>query len=125
MNIYLAGGIDSRELLRLVRDHLHAKGHRVTSRWIDVEFKLTVGQPDYHKYARLWAHQDLTDIAYADLMVADVETGGRGTFLEIGYAMAKGIRVALVGERPNSVFMHADMDGVDCYKDWTQFIGEI
>ncbi|MGH7181734.1 MAG: nucleoside 2-deoxyribosyltransferase [Nitrospiraceae bacterium] len=131
MRIYLAGGIDHKGHLKAAREQLIRMNHTITSRWIDDENKLVVGQPDYLAYAQKWADNDMDDMMRADMIAADVETGGRGTFFEIGYALGFNhslhtrIKIALIGERPNSVFMHANITGVYHFKDWGHFLHEI
>jgi nucleoside 2-deoxyribosyltransferase len=75
-------------------------GIEVTSRWID-EHKLETD----HRILRLEAEHDLEDIRQAEWFILlnsqkrGEETTGKA--VELGYALARGKRIVVVGERTN------------------------
>lgn len=86
-----------REWRALLAEH----GVTVTSRWINDEHS----DRDESRYAD-YARVDLADIEAADAVIAyspreNFRTGRGGRHVELGYALARGMRVILVGEREN------------------------
>ncbi len=84
-------------------------GHVVTSRW------LKAGHEMGAKEDRVFALEDLDDVATASVLLAInppgwEEKGTGGRHVELGYALARGKRVILMGKRSN-VF-HALVDEV-------------
>lgn len=111
--IYLAARYSRNEEMRGIRDVLStALGHTVTSRWIDLhpdavgdfgtsfDHDALNSRPD--ECAPLGQH-DLDDIDSADWVISfTCGSGGKGgRHVELGYAMAKGKRLFVVGPREN------------------------
>ena len=109
MKIYLAHNFAARFFLKQeVVPLLLGKGHTIMSSWLDMpedrselveslsEFQLKV-----KRYEE--AHQDITDIRSADLMLYFCDqvgsTPGRGKFFELGLAYGWKKPVALIGEK--------------------------
>lgn len=100
MKIYVASPYELIDKARGVSQYLESQGIEVTSRWLAGE----------NGDKSLWAQNDLDDVARADLLLAlnpeeyrNKGTGGR--HVELGYALALGKQIVLVGVRTN-VFHH-------------------
>lgn len=97
MKIYVAAPYELRDTAIGVMRDLEQMGFTVTSEWLRTDEEISPKM----------AAQDLRDIDAADLVVVlhppEFEykgTGGR--HFEMGYAVAKGKRVILVGRRTNN-----------------------
>jgi nucleoside 2-deoxyribosyltransferase len=97
MKMYVAAPWIWRERARKLAYQIIETGHQVNSRWLwqDDGVSETVG-----------ARQDLEDIDMADAIVLMTMPKGTmfssgGRMVELGYAMAKGKRVMIVGDREN------------------------
>jgi nucleoside 2-deoxyribosyltransferase len=106
VKVYLCAAWQRQAQLRGYRDRLVAAGVAVTSSWLD----LTGPLPTTAEEARAAALLDLGDLDRADEVVAFTElpaigylTGGR--HVEVGYALAVGKPIWLVGP-PENVFHH-------------------
>lgn len=96
VHVYIAAPYPCRNEAIGIMAHLEANGCAVTSTWLR--------QPD--QMADEFAKLDLADVARADVLLAfnprgweQKGTGGR--HVELGYALALGIPVVLLGERSN------------------------
>jgi nucleoside 2-deoxyribosyltransferase len=99
-SVYIAAPYPARLDAIDLMDTLHAAGFKVTSSWLVEDDKLT------DEYAR----KDLADIDRADALVAMnpaewAERGTGGRHVELGYALAQGKPIVLVGARSN-IFHH-------------------
>lgn len=105
MKIYIAHNFAARlELREHLVPFLTRLGHEVTSTWITDDSHVD------KLNAKQSALIDLSDIDRADALVLYVDqfgdSPGKGKFLELGYAIAKGKRVYLWGKDDSSVFYH-------------------
>lgn len=99
--VYIAAPFPLRDYaVAMMHDLERRFGFEVTSRWLKAPDELA----DEH------ARKDLADIAAADVLLAinpsdwiDKGTGGR--HVELGYALALGIPIVLLGSRSN-IFHH-------------------
>lgn len=106
MKIYLAAMYQWMDRMKIEREKYRAAGFEITSDWIESD---AVNQArSRHENATL----DLDGVKRADVFVLYTlpigtmfSSGGRMT--ELGYAIAKGKRIILVGEREN-VFCHLE-----------------
>lgn len=96
MKIYIAAPYPCREEAVDVMRWLESQGHTVTSRWLT----------DSEDISDTSANQDLEDIRDAHLLLAlnsagweSLGSGGR--HVELGYALALGKSIVLVGFRSN------------------------
>lgn len=123
--VYLAGRYDRREELQGYAARLAERGWSVTSRWLTGhECADADCTPDE---LELFAREDLVDIDRAGLVVAfteDPATAGYqsgGRHVELGYALAWGRSVVIVGPREN-VFHWLDnveqFDTFDAFVTW-------
>lgn len=102
--IYMAGRYARREELRAAALELEQLGHRVTSRWLFVDSSVPKGPLEPHGRATDIARMDFEDLRQADLCLAFTEPpdgpqGRGGRHVEVGIALALGLRVVLVGPR--------------------------
>lgn len=123
MKVYLAATFARKEEMKRYRLVLNAIGIEVTSRWIDVDQPEPLGpntldaNPDIGlKYART----DIEDINKADWIILFGDSGpgsSRGGHnVELGYAIALGMPVHLVGSREN-VFYGFAVHGHETFQD--------
>jgi len=100
--LYLAAPFGDRRKMELVAISLKARGFVITARWVfGGEDGLT--RQDIAKL-------DLDDVDAADAVISftfprGTLTSGGGRHVEFGYALAKGKRLIVIGEREN-VFHH-------------------
>ncbi len=122
MNIYLAGRFVRQDALKEVRKTLHNETfHRITSRWLDIT-QIETSDDNWATYAKDCAERDLADVDMADLLILDLpdpKVGKGGLYVELGYALAKGKMVWIVGNRTN-VFCWTN--GVKFFSTWEEAI---
>jgi hypothetical protein len=120
MRIYIAGAYAARDVLRGEKEFFEAKGHTVTSTWLQGTRAITpgtVGTSPESSLADVKQHaiDDLAQVAESDAVVlytaealvrlepslaeALLTSGGR--HVEMGYALAMGIPVVVVGPQEN------------------------
>jgi len=95
MKIYVAASHTERD----VAHHLRDQGYDVISTW-DIDDK------DYCPDDPYRAIRDLVQIQHCDLFICNIgdEKSGGGRHTELGYAMALGKVILLVGEYDNNIF---------------------
>lgn len=103
MKIYIAHNYAARQDLRLVVSALLRYGHEITSRWI-TDDSIVDGLDA--KTARMGL--DDIDRAYALLLFTDNfgDRPGKGKYVELGYAIASGKKIFLIGQDTSCVFYH-------------------
>lgn len=117
LKVYIAAPFPIRDRAVSVMHVLELKGIEVTSRWLKAPDTMT----DEH------ARKDLDDVAAADVLLALnpdgwEERGTGGRHVELGYALALGKPVLLVGERSN-IFHHlACVTQIDEIADFTKHL---
>lgn len=127
--IYLAGRYSRREELLRIGKQLKGMGHEVTSRWLLGKHEMKDERPG-HEEAMMFAEEDIQDILKADVLVAFTEEPGAqkgrargGRHVEFGYAIARGMRVCVVGHREN-VFCHLPevmhFDSTERFMSWAR-----
>ena len=117
INVYLAGRYESMDVMREVREVWGGGKRRavVTSRWIDGKHSDAT-----RALSAVAATEDLEDIDAAEVLVIwspreHFRTGRGGRHVEVGYALARGKRIILVGERENVFHHHPAIEQV---ADW-------
>ena len=102
--VYIAAPYPERPRAARLQDRLEAEGFEITARW--VRHDDTLSDAD--------ARKDLVDIARADVLLAlnapewaQAGTGGR--HVELGYALALGLPIVLLGARSNIFHYLADV----------------
>lgn len=104
--VYLAGRYGRREELAGYAAELRAAGIGVTSRWLEGDHEMPLGDYDEMELRR-FATEDLDDIDLAEVLVLFTEApdapGRRrgGRHVEFGYALALGITTVIVGPVEN------------------------
>lgn len=113
MKYYISAPYPCRDDAIEVMHKLEALGHTITSRWLKSPDELA----DEH------ARKDLADVAEADVLLAlnyagweNKGTGGR--HVELGYAIALGKRIVLVGARSNIFHYLSDVMVVANIEEW-------
>lgn len=123
MNIYLAARFSKRNILQEWQPALEALGHTIVSRW-SMRGSDHIKAPGLSERAadseRLrFATEDIEDIEACDCVISLMEeprsNGRGGRHVEFGYALAKGKRLIIVGER-ETVFHH--LPQVEHYSNW-------
>jgi hypothetical protein len=143
VRIYLAARYPRREELCGYRSELEARGHQVTSRWLDGpaqvlpdgtalgaqrESRFEADDPREAATRALFARRDLADIDAAELLIAFTEDpalpsppgaarGGRHA--DLGYATGRGMPVIVCGPREN-LFCH--LPQVTWFPGWAEFL---
>ena len=112
MKVYIACPYPLRAYAISTMASLEARGHVVTSRWLKA--------PD--ELSDQCAREDLADVAAADVLLALnpacwEERGTGGRHVELGYALALGKRVVLVGKRSNIFHHHSDVRVIERVED--------
>lgn len=122
MKIYLAGMYARRLELSGHAGVLRGMGHAIVCRWLDGGDGEDDRDPPHH-LARQYAEDDFSDVDAADALVLFGEPAGEsvpgasrgGRFAELGYALAKGKRVYVVGHRENIFCHHPDVWFVESF----------
>jgi hypothetical protein len=121
MDIYLSARFDRRAEIANYAPILLRHGFGIASSWLwDPQ------EPTWDGAVRAAAEVDLNELDHADVLIAFTEapnpiggnTGGR--HVELGYALAKGKRIIVVGPREN-VFHH--LPGIYCCESLSAAIG--
>lgn len=104
LRVYIAGRSERRAELQAVAGVLDGEGVAVTSRWLLDDEAWALGLASRAKGAEI----DLADIDAASGVLSFTEEAGGGTggrHVELGYALAKGKWLWIIGPREN-VFHH-------------------
>jgi nucleoside 2-deoxyribosyltransferase len=109
MKVYIAAPFGDLKFAALIAKGLKQTADiDCTSRWLTAESDLS----------DTWARNDLADIDSADVFVAlnaeawnrpEAQKGSGGRHVELGYALAKGKPIVLVGVRSNIFHFHSDV----------------
>lgn len=116
VSIYLASLYSRREEMEgYATDLMNHYGYDITSRWV------FGGEEGFTNEAI--AIFDLEDVDAADTIIAFSEPYGTlykggGRNVELGYAMARGKRCVLIGERENVFMHHPLIEQYDTLTDW-------
>lgn len=117
MKVYIAAPYPVRDRAATMMRVLELRGVEVTSRWLKAPDTMC----DEH------ARKDLEDVAAADVLLAlnpegweDKGTGGR--HVELGYAIALGKPILLVGERTNIFHYLSSIVQVDEISDFSKHV---
>ena len=130
--VYLAAPWQWRAEMIQVKEHLEVSGNViVNSTWLgpeDTDDLATLANEEDR--CRKVAQRDFDEIDAADVVVvfSYPEMHGKGSggrHVELGYALAKGKPVVLVGEKENVFHRLGSIRQVDAYKDLPRVIEEI
>lgn len=118
MKIYVAALFGSRPQMELVCDKLKSLGHEVTARWV-------YGGEEGLSRTKI-ALLDLEDVDDADIVLSftlplGTLFNGGGRHVEFGYALAKGKRVVIIGERECVFHHHPRVLQFDTLNDWINY----
>lgn len=124
MNIYVAGSFNSVARIADEVDELEQRGHHVTGVWFQGHDPLEkIWDGNFGgRIAEVMSLRDFNGIDRADLFIIDTldpsSTGGRN--VELGYALAKGKRIILIGQ-PTTIFFALIREA---YETWEEFHNE-
>lgn len=97
MNVYVAGRWTRRAEAWAVMRALEARGHRITHDWTVKEDNAEMPEGERQDYYALCAAADVDGVLDADAFVLLHDDACRGAFVELGIALAHGVRVIVVG----------------------------
>lgn len=105
--VYIASRYSRRDEMRNVAEQLSERGFIVSSTWLQEDYPLNMNldglTPEQHAEI---ATQDYDDIVGSDIMVFFAEDQNNqpprgGRHVEVGIALALGVRIYIIGEREN------------------------
>ena len=118
--VYLAADFSRKDEMRDIADSLTTLGMDVVASWVYVPEKQDEGCPTLSAYAV----KDLDDVDKCDVLVCFtyqrgvyMPTGG-GRHVEVGYALAKGKKVVIIGPRENVFHHHPSVQVYETLGDW-------
>lgn len=123
MNIYVSGSRHEIPRVREVMDILRQLGHKVTFDWTVHFDKNGITDPEYLAECAL---DDFKGVCSADLVVALFENGHayKGTCAELGVAVARGIKVIVVGHAGDDcIFTY--LKSVEKFDIWEEALARI
>lgn len=113
MNVYIAGRFSRQAELRGYADDLEEEyGIGCTSRWLTGEHGVTDDADGFSQSDLIrFAAEDLTDIRAADAFMLfteypDIGYTSGGRMVELGYALAHGKLIVIVGPTAENIFCH-------------------
>lgn len=118
MKFYIATSLSRAEAHHVVRDALKIWGHEISYDWTLHGSVRSVSRERLREVATL----ELEGVAEADFMVV-LLPGGKGTHLELGFALARGKKIFLHSEDPsmfdlgpqtNAFYHHPDVTHLCC-----------
>ena len=119
MRIYLASRLSRIKELQYYREQLEAKGHTVTSRWLNGDH---VAAADDREERGRFAVEDLQDIESARMFIHFGEPEGTythgGRRVELGWALRSvGVRVINIGPSENIFHDHPEVEQFATWED--------
>ena len=96
MRIYVAAKFEEKPRVRTLMRALEDAGHQITLDWTDEDATGLTGMELQAYYAEC-AENDVRGVQRAEVFVVLDHPRGRGLFVELGVALAKGAHVIVVG----------------------------
>jgi hypothetical protein len=124
MIAYLGSAFERKEELKGYAKILEELGWELTSSWLDDVTMIDKGVIEAEpEWGRRFAMRDLHDLGKSRLLIVFTGSAGRGGHqVEMGFALATGIRVVVVGPNVNLFCLLADKH----YGGWEEFLaGEL
>lgn len=109
MKVYLAAKFERKTEMREVRDFLVNDGHKVVSRWIDVEHEEDASHTVTDELRVSYAQMDVDDVLHSEVLVmfshprSETHNGG-GRHVEFGIALQSGRKIIVVGPKGEHIF---------------------
>lgn len=128
--VYLAGRFSRRHEFRQFADALSAAGHEVTSSWLYSD-DLHANLGGFHSYsAASAAERDLADVRAATVCIAFTEEperrqGRGGRHVEVGVAIAIGLKLIVVGDPEHIFHLLPDVQHVQAPEDALAVLGVV
>ena len=128
-NIYLASGFHQRYALRGLAEELQKLGHSISSRWIWIDSRPSRANGNWDNFALSTAKNNLDDLQTSDILIVDTDgirtEGNGGAHTELGFFIALGKPIYLVGKRSNTFHWLSFITQFDSYKKLLEiFTGE-
>lgn len=119
--VYLSGSYSDKLVLTMKASELVTADVFITSRWL---FRTEAAVKTSSEWREV-GMEDLEDIESADtfILVTGAPSTGGGLFVELGYALAKGKRVVVIGELKGNPFYW--LDAVERVPDWRTFMNNV
>lgn len=119
MRIYIAHNFEARIELRKTVELLESLGHTVTSRWIKDD-------SIFERSMIVNSLYDISDIICSDVLIFFSDNygdkPGKGKYVELGYALAKGKRIFIVGQNNNSCIFYSLCEHVKTFEELEKFL---
>jgi nucleoside 2-deoxyribosyltransferase len=103
MRIYVASKFEEKDRTRKIIEVLRNMGHQITHDWTH-EIPYEEGDPRGPPYYRKCAEADVAGVQTADAIIVLSHQHGKGMFVEMGIAIARGIPIVAVGPHFNTIF---------------------
>lgn len=121
MNIYLASGFRQRFMLRKLCDMIYSAGMAVTSSWIWIDERTERGQDDWDRFASQISQLNFNELGESNALIVDsrgiIDSNNGGVHTELGFALARGWPIVLVGERGNTFHWLPQIHQVSTYAE--------
>lgn len=122
IRVYIACSLRERERAAKLRDKLQCiENVKVTSNWIN---RITEGNINDPEIFRAIGRRNQYDMDLANVMAVLLSDHVKGTLVEAGYGVGKGLKTFIVGPYPSSTPM-LDLWGTEWVKDEEAFINAI
>jgi nucleoside 2-deoxyribosyltransferase len=122
--VYVAGPWKHKERAKEVAQQLRCAGFDVVSRWHEFREDPTIGYEYPEQIMATEAQNDIADLNCAEAVLYLNLEKSEGKATELGYAMAKGLPIYVVGGKQNNVFLHLDPGyGINHIDSVEAFIG--
>lgn len=114
--VYLAGSLSVKSRCRGLLERLVREGYEVTSRWILAE----TGYDRSEAALRAAARMDYEDLGKAEVLVhcfTEVRSSGGGADAELGIALAREMRIIVLGPKTNIFHRLPDVEQVWSFEE--------
>jgi hypothetical protein len=101
--------------MRVYAEELKTRGHKIVSRWVYDDSVCDVAEG-------VCAQRDLDDLEGTDTLIAFTGGGRGGRHVELGYSLAIGTNVIVIGKREH-IFHY--LPYVKHYNTWQEYLDEL
>ena len=117
MKFYIAASLNAKDEATGLANALRDQGYTVTSRWHDIE----TGYNRTHRELQESLQMDIDDLEDAAELIhlSETRSSGGGADGEVGYAVARGMRIHVIGPRKNIFHWH---DKCRVYAGYAEFM---
>lgn len=104
MRVYVAAKFEEKDRVRQMIGVLRNMGHQITHDWTLEETQFDSSKHENLPYYKKCAEGDAQGVMTADVFIILTSTSGKGLYVEMGMAAAKGLPIIAVGPHFNSIF---------------------